>query len=235
MKAWRDAVIDGINRLTKHKNSYFFSRQEIISQELDLIVRETESEGETPSQTLSRILQELRNDNLIDFIDNQGNYIYLGKKVNIEDEEFTIPALDAAIYARKLSFRDIETSETIALRRQRVGQNRLRYWTLFNYHHQCALCDVKDKNLLVAAHLARWADYHEGRGDLQNIVCLCRLHDPLLEYGYISLTDDYKILKKHTNSKFINYVLDNTNRYREPENMPLNSQYLSLHRRRSGF
>jgi len=235
MKTWREAVLDGIRRLTKMKDSYFFSRQEIIQFELSQITQEVYAQGETPAQTLSRVLQELRDDKLVEFSDNLGNYVFLADNVNIEHEDFTEPAIDAAIKAKRIMFGDIPTSEVISQTRQRIGQQRLRYWTLHNYRHQCALCDVSDDRLLVASHLARWADYPKGRGDLTNIVCLCRWHDPLIEYGLISFTDDYKILKKLTQSQMLSRILENTNTYQQPIEMPLAPEYLANHRRRTGF
>jgi predicted restriction endonuclease len=235
MSTWREAVLNGITRLTKSKKSYLFSRQELIQYELDQIAQEADVHGETPTQTLSRVLQELRDDNLVEFSDNHGNYIFLAENVNIEREDFPEPAIDAAIKARKLIFGDIPTGETISLARQRLGQQRLRYLTLENYHHQCALCDLSDDRLLVASHVARWADSPKGRGDLTNIVCLCRWHDPLVEYGLISFTDDYHILKKPTKSQMLSMILENTNAYHLPDEMPLAPEYLALHRERTGF
>jgi DNA-binding transcriptional regulator YhcF (GntR family) len=235
MSTWREAVLNGITRLTKSKESYFFSRQELIQYELDQIAQEADTHGETPTQTLSRVLQELRDDNLVEFSDNQGNYIFLAENVNIEREDFPETAIDAAIKAQKLTFGDIPTNETISLARQRLGQQRLRYLTLENYQHQCALCDISDDRLLVASHLARWADSPKGRGDLTNVVCLCRWHDPLVEYGLISFADDYQILKKPTRSQMLSMILDHTNEYRRPIEMPLAPKYLALHRKRTGF
>lgn len=235
MSTWREAVLNGITRLTKSKESYFFSRQELIQYELDQIAREADTHGETPTQTLSRVLQELRDDNLVEFSDNQGNYIFLAENVNIEHEDFPETAIDAAIKAQKLTFGEIPTGETIGQTRQRIGQQRLRYWTLKYYHHTCALCDVSDERFLVTSHVARWSDLPKGRGDLTNIVCLCRWHDPLVEYGLISFTDDYQILKKPTKSQMLSIILDHTNTYRLPDEMPLASEYLAIHRERTGF
>ncbi len=235
MSTWREAVLNGITRLTKSKESYFFSRQELIQSELPQITQETDAHGETPEQTLSRVLQELRDENLVEFNDNQGNYIFLAENVNIEREDFPESAIDAAIKAQKLTFGDIPTGETIGQTRQRIGQRRLRYWTLENYRHTCALCDISNNRLLVTAHMARWADSPKGRGDLTNIVCLCRWHDPLIEYGLISLTDDYQILKKPTKSQMLSMLLENTNTYRLPDKMPLAPEYIALHRERTGF
>ncbi len=72
---WRDAVINGINRLTDTKNSNIFTRQELINQQLPIIIQEVGSTGETPSQTLSRILQELRDDNLLEFNESRSGHI----------------------------------------------------------------------------------------------------------------------------------------------------------------
>jgi hypothetical protein len=235
MKTWREAVLDGIKRLTKMKDSYFFSRQEIIQQQLDQITQEVDAHGETPAQTLSRVLQELRDDGLVEFSDNQGNYIFLAEGVNIEREDFSEAAIDAAIRTTKLIFNDIPTGETPAQVRQRIGQQRLRHWTLENYEYQCALCDISNEKLLVASHIARWADSVEGRGDLANTVCLCRWHDPLVEYGLISFTDDYEILQKPTNSHMLSRILEATGTYRHPVGIPLSPKYLTIHRHRTGF
>lgn len=235
MKTWREAVIDSITNLTYKKNSYIFSRQELINKKLEHIIEEVDSHGDTPSQTLSRVLQELRDDNLIEFIDNSGNYISLIHNVRIEDEDLPESAIDVAINSKKLTFNDINTDEKVGLVRQRIGQSRLRYWTLKNYQYQCALCDVSEIKYLVTSHLARWSDHPEGRGDLQNIICVCKWHDPLIEYGLISFTDDYQILKKPQKSKFVTKILNSTICYRQPISMPLSHEYLAIHRDRAGF
>jgi DNA-binding transcriptional ArsR family regulator len=235
MITWREAVIRGIRRLVNRKSSVLFTRQEILSEEIGHIAEEAGSDGQTPGQTLSRILQELRDDGLVTFIDNQGNYIYLGDPIKVEEETLTDSEIDAAIRARKLTFGAIPTGETAAVSRYRQGQTRLRQLTLINYRHQCALCDVHEEQLLITAHLARWSDYPQGRGDLGNILCLCRWHDPLLEYGLISLTDDLKLLKKPVESDFLYTILKHTSEFRPPENISLAPEYLSLHRKRTGF
>jgi hypothetical protein len=47
----------------------------LIELELPTIVAEVGAKGETPTQTLSRILQELRVAGRIEFLDNDGNYL----------------------------------------------------------------------------------------------------------------------------------------------------------------
>ena len=71
---WREAVTNAIERLSSNKANKEFSRKELIELELPTIVAEVGAKGETPTQTLSRILQELRVAGQIEFIDNDGNY-----------------------------------------------------------------------------------------------------------------------------------------------------------------
>jgi predicted restriction endonuclease len=66
-------------------------------------------------------------------------------------------------------------------------------------------------------------------------VCLCKWHDPLIEFGIISFTDDYEILKKPQNSNMLNRILELTTVFQEPIAMPPNPEYLAIHRKRSGF
>ncbi len=71
---WKDAVQAAIQRRVAAQGATEFSRRDIIDNELSLIVAEVGSKGETPEQTLSRVLQELRQAEIIEFLDNQGLY-----------------------------------------------------------------------------------------------------------------------------------------------------------------
>lgn len=73
-KTWSDAVYAAIIRLVSKRQSTEFSRREIIESELAAIIDEVDSKGETPEQTLSRVLQELRRADVIEFLDDQGSY-----------------------------------------------------------------------------------------------------------------------------------------------------------------
>lgn len=73
-KTWREAVLNAIMRMTGNKTNQEFSRQQLISDELANIVAEVEAKGETPEQTLSRVLQELAAAGAVEFIDGNGLY-----------------------------------------------------------------------------------------------------------------------------------------------------------------
>lgn len=81
------------------------------------------------------------------------------------------------------------------LRKVRVGQDMFSRRVRENYGHRCCFpgCDVDHDELLVAAHIARWADNSEARGDIANGLCLCGLHDKAFESGFFTLTDDFRV------------------------------------------
>jgi len=57
---WRQSVLDAIERYTKRHDSTVFNRQKFLDDELDRIVHDTEFfENKAPSQTVSKVLQEL--------------------------------------------------------------------------------------------------------------------------------------------------------------------------------
>jgi putative restriction endonuclease len=73
---WRAAVRNAIDRLVATTGNRRFSRQALIDRELEKIVEEVQSQGTTPQQTLSRVLQELRDDDEIAFLDaERGEYL----------------------------------------------------------------------------------------------------------------------------------------------------------------
>ena len=75
----------------------------------------------------------------------------------------------------------------------RLGQARFSRTVKRNYGGKCCFpsCDVDDERLLIGAHIERWADSPESRGDPSNGLCLCALHDKAFELGLFVLTDDF--------------------------------------------
>jgi len=66
---WRESVASAVTRLVRRSGRRTFSRDELIQHDMTRIVEETRSHGRTPWQTLSRILQELRDDDQIEFLE----------------------------------------------------------------------------------------------------------------------------------------------------------------------
>ncbi len=75
---WRQAVEKAVRQLVLEKGDANFSRQELIQSQLAKIVADVKAQGETPAQTLSRVLQELRDEGIIAFEGEKGDYRLLG-------------------------------------------------------------------------------------------------------------------------------------------------------------
>jgi len=232
---WRDAVVEAVHRYTVRNRTKVITRQGLISQELPEIVRVTSAGGTTPEQTLSRILQELRDEKLLYFT-SRGTYVLLDAPVEVEADDLPEDAIDFAIEAGKLQLGDVKTSDDKRMTRLRRGQERVRELTLKYYRDQCGFCDVSDRRLLVAGHIARWADEPAARGNLSNVMCMCSFHDTLFENGYFALADDYRILKKpDIPSRTIRQILEITQAFRTGTPHPPAAAFLHTHRLRTGF
>jgi hypothetical protein len=232
---WEDALHAAIQRYVSRHKSARFTRQAILSEELDQIIADTGTPGRTPGQTLSRTLQLLRDRRLVDFVNNDGIYLYLGNDIVVEDQELGDNLIDAAIQANKLLLGTVATASEIGKARCRKGQSRLRALAIQNYHFQCALCDVSERSFLVASHIVRWADDDKARGCLSNVLCLCKIHDALFESGYISLADDLKVLRRvGVKSSTIATLLDQVTAFKVTPRIVPDSRYLQRHRERTG-
>ena len=71
--SWREAVVAAIARQSAANRSPTFTRQQLVQTELERIVADVAAKGATPAQTLSRILQEIRDDGAIAFV-SDGEY-----------------------------------------------------------------------------------------------------------------------------------------------------------------
>jgi len=76
-KSWSEAVAAAIRRHVLQTGSTIFDRQRLIDAEGPRILNDTGSGGATPWQTLSRVLQELRDAGLLEFV-GPGTYRYDG-------------------------------------------------------------------------------------------------------------------------------------------------------------
>lgn len=232
---WRDAVLASFRSFSLRHGTRSVDRQQFLSEELPVIVAAVGSRGRTPHQTLSRILQELRDGGLIEFL-SRGQYLLLDTPIDVTAEDFTDEAIDVALRANRLVLGTVETGEDVVQARRRRGQDRVRVLTRASYGDMCAVCDVADIAMLIASHIVTWAEAPEHRGDLSNVICLCRIHDALFERGYWSLGDDLTVLKRRrTPSAFIGQVLDLITEFRPPVDHRPTERFLQVHRDRHNF
>ncbi len=232
---WREAVLSSLKAYCHRRSTRIIERQAFIADQMEDIKRVTESKGTEPAQTLSRVLQDLRDERILEFLD-PGRYLLLDTVINVEDEELPDAVIDHALRANRLRIGIVPTDNQQALVRQRKGQARIHKLTIENYRSCCAVCDVADPVLLVASHIVGWAEAPEHRGNLSNVICLCRIHDALFEAGYWSLDDSLSLLKKESVvSKTIRLLLDGMISFRLPMKYPPVQGFVRHHRERSGF
>jgi hypothetical protein len=156
--------------------------------------------------------------------------------INVEDVDLTNEEIDRALRANRLRIGIVPTGSEQALARRRKGQARIHDLTAENYLGRCAVCDVTDPALLIASHIVGWAEAPEHRGDLSNVICLCRMHDALFETGYWSLRDDWTLVKQgDITSKSIRHILEGMITFQLPEAFPPAPRFLSQHRERAGL
>lgn len=89
-----------------------------------------------------------------------------------------------------LSFvREASTGEQLQRLLVRVGQREFSDRVRNNYGMQCCFpgCSVAERGFLRGAHIARWADVPELRGQISNGLCLCLMHDQAFERGLFTI------------------------------------------------
>jgi hypothetical protein len=232
-RRWREAVLEAVRRYSRRHPTAVIHRRLLAEEELPAIVAVTGSIGQTPEQTLSRVLQELRNEGLLLFVDDAGTYLFVEEPVDVEAVDLPSKVLYEGLLAGRLRLGQVEARDEVARVRQRRGQDELRSIVLELYRSQCAVCDVSEEDLLVTSHIARWSDYPPGRGDLSNVVCLCRFHDALFELGYFTFSDDLRVVRSYNGrSSLVLAALDLIGEFRRPRMYSPSPMYLAMHRDR---
>jgi putative restriction endonuclease len=82
-------------------------------------------------------------------------------------------------------------TEVLRLTKQRRGQDYFREMVLNNYGNVCAITGIPVRGLLIASHILPWSSHESERYNVQNGICLNRLHDAAFDQGLISF--DYKL------------------------------------------
>lgn len=74
MTDWKFAVTCALGRYRARHSSNNVTRDSLVKEELGQIIKGTGTDGATPEQTLSRVLQEIRDDGDLKFKDDEGTY-----------------------------------------------------------------------------------------------------------------------------------------------------------------
>lgn len=232
---WKEAVTFVLRAYTRRHATAQVDRRKFLDEELSRILELTKSTGKTPAQTVSRVLQELRDEGFL-FFSSAGKYVLTDMKFDVAAEDAPEDVIENAARCGELVLKDVDVSDVVRSNRVRQGISALRRATLSNYGHTCALCDVRAIPILVTSHVARWADRPEARGLLSNTICFCSLHDSLFEHGYFSLDDSLQVLLRHNiqSESISTWLKKCTHNFNKPPIEP-SRLYLRDHRERVGL
>ncbi|VXB30760.1 conserved hypothetical protein [Flavobacterium sp. 9AF] len=89
----------------------------------------------------------------------------------------------------------VDTDVVIKELTQRIGHQEFSENVKANFSYKCCFpnCKVEGKGFLISGHIDRWADNEELRGNTDNGLCFCLMHDKAFEKGFFTLDEKYKI------------------------------------------
>lgn len=104
-------------------------------------------------------------------------------------------ALDERLYDAEdpVHLKPIERSYAQAINRKRLHQPEFRGRIMTAYGNRCSICRLGHRQLLDAAHIV--PDREEnGTPDVENGLCLCKLHHSAYDADLIGISPDYQVV-----------------------------------------
>lgn len=95
------------------------------------------------------------------------------------------------VLVRKAPGGPTETKAAVKIRR---GQEYFRQAVLNNFDGRCGVCGLAVRELLVASHILPWGTHEAERLNVQNGLCLSRLHDTAFDVGLISFDSNLRLV-----------------------------------------
>lgn len=167
--SWKRAVWEALQQLASGGTG--MTRQQIVTGALPGIVARIGSRGKTPEQTLSRVLQELRDDGLIIF-DGGGIYRLAQLVSAMPLEQALVTEMQALINARR-------------------GQSVFRTRLLERWSARCPLTNIREPALLRASHIVPWneCEAESERLEPDNGILLSVMWDAAFDRRLVSFDD----------------------------------------------
>lgn len=117
----------------------------------------------------------------------------------------------------------------------RMGQSKFRKGVLKNFNNRCAITGIEEIDLLRASHIIPWSHNKSHRGDITNGILLYVEIDLLFDKGYISFSDDLKIISsKRVNDLSVNFkekIFSLTGKKLSKPIKSINKEFLEYHRK----
>ena len=181
MSQWREVVRRELHRYREQTGHDVVERQDLLEQALPILEEEF-PDASTPGQTLSRVLQELRDRDEIEFLDFEGTY-----RIGDLDHEFTEEDWTELGDHRY----EANTYETTVTARSLPA--RFRDAVLSWYGARCPVSGVDHAELLDVAHVLSWSDNQDVRTDPGNVLILDKTHHEAFDRGLFTIDDGYRL------------------------------------------
>lgn len=182
---WRELVRRELARYEREAGTEFVDRREFLDVALP-VFEEAYPNAETPAQTFSRVMQELRDRGEVDFVDGRGTYRLLA--LDVEGEADSAVSADRSGGAREYAASEYET--VVGARSMPAA---FRGYVLDRYDHACPVSGVDHDQLLDVAHVRPWSDAPEYRGDPGNVLPLSRTHHAAFDAEFFTLDERYRL------------------------------------------
>lgn len=110
----------------------------------------------------------------------------------------------------------------------RINQDVLRNRVMKNYNHECALCGIKQADLLICSHIKPWAIDEANRLNPRNAICFCAIHDKLFDRGYFGIDENFIIVLSTKCDEQIRLYLNGC-KFKYPEKEKPDRDFLDYH------
>lgn len=109
----------------------------------------------------------------------------------------------------------VYTGRQLRMVNTRVGQQEFSQHVRDNFAGRCCFpkCTVTDTGFLVGAHIARWADAQDLRGNVCNGLCFCLMHDRAFEHGLFTLDAECRVRVNHDKAATVTWSHENLTPY----------------------
>lgn len=185
MSEWRDLVRRELDRYRRETGTAFVDRQEFLAVALP-VFESAFPDASTPSQTFSRVMQELRDRDEVEFVDGRGTYRILDlasesatSKASSDDPANSAPSYTASTYETTVGARSMPAA--------------FRGFVLDQYGHRCPVSGVDRTALIDVAHVLPWSDYEDVRTDPENVFALDKTHHAAFDEGYFTLDGEFRL------------------------------------------
>lgn len=128
-----------------------------------------------------------------EFFTNQEELVFLSETILAQRQNTTIETKFSDILL-DVDFQNLNANSVLKQVKTRVNQSFFRQIVITNYNNKCAISGIDLPELLVASHIIPWSLNEKERLNPENGICFSALYDKAFDKGFITLSDDYRII-----------------------------------------